>query len=674
MEKSREKEITLSRRGARKDKGRRRAVELETGLTDAAGVSDFGKKTKKDVLDGEDNKREVRKDIETKTSGDEIERGNLEEEIVERQKNIMSDSVWDEAEKELPDRIEELYDGEMVSRGGDKKDSKMENSVEENIEEAGREVSKKKYTAEEVKSMEATRAASDYTLRRIKNYEDLLDKNKTVHEKGKDEKGNEIDIIRTETSEKESDELFLEKTRQIWSEFTVHGFPKRDKKGNEIPDVVDERTDLDGRAAIELLRLAGIKNVKVKYVKQGAFEEGKINIDTGGREGVVSEDEGYTLIVDHHGEESGLDFSATKHMYELLVDMGLLKKEEYLDKLVEFVTKEDNKTYYPSELEKNFKRSYATLLGLEKHIDIKTIFNLLKGGYEKLKKFDPAYNTLPKSFLESYQIIYGKNKKVPLAEISEKRKKSIERSVEALKKMEKEGFVIDTKNDNNGGSRYGKIVIDIINGKNRSVELGYDAAVGCGYQGYLIWSPESQSFFLSTLRPIEEDFPQGFKLRGRMWMKPRGDGEPLKVSLKEVLEILAGGKFEVKGKLKKYLEQESERAKKAKDDSKRKAVVEDGREKEKDIEEKELNPEDKKRLRYAVSAYTEEAKKYSDFLGRGILRKISGKTEQERMENLKLEVENFVAEGLKKHGNETQKEIKYICQEVLKNIFDKNKK
>jgi hypothetical protein len=332
-------------------------------------------------------------------------------------------------------------------------------------------------------------------------------------------------------------------------------------------------------------------------------------------------------------------------MYELLVSMGLLKKEAHLDKIVDFVTTEDNKEYFPTDLEKNFRNSHRTLLGLEKYIDIRTIFSLLKSKYEKNKNYNPALQNLPESFLKSYQSGYGK-KKVPLMEISKKRKGAIESSIAALRQMEKDGLVVDTKNEETGEVRYGKIAVDIFEGGKRKVELGYDAAIGCGLQGYLIWSPESNSFFLSTLRPIKEDFSQGTKVRGRMYIKPRSKDDVLTVKLPEMLGALSGGKFEATGELKKYLEKEMDM--------------------ETDKEKKEWS----RVVGFAIESYIDAGMEYMKLLKSEVLAPLSGNTKEEKEESLRRDVENFVREGLRKMARKfSDEEIEHVTQESLNIIF-----
>ena len=127
---------------------------------------------------------------------------------------------------------------------------------------------------------------------------------------------------------------------------------------------------------------------------------------------------------------------------------------------------------------------------------------------------------------------------------SKEQEKVVKKLLDEIKKMDKEGRIIQSK--------YGKIDIDIDN----KVPGRIDSAVAYGCQGYLLWNPKENSFLINTLIPISDSFLQGKKIREKMWIKPRHDKEPLKLTLREILNILTDGKIRPKGKLKEYLEKE----------------------------------------------------------------------------------------------------------------------
>jgi hypothetical protein len=59
-----------------------------------------------------------------------------------------------------------------------------------------------------------------------------------------------------------------------------------------------------------------------------------------------------------------------------------------------------------------------------------------------------------------------------------------------------------------------------------------------------------------TFARIQEEFPQGRKVRESMWIKARHDTEPLRVKLGEVLKILGVKEVAMAGKLNAFLQDE----------------------------------------------------------------------------------------------------------------------
>lgn len=318
---------------------------------------------------------------------------------------------------------------------------------------------------------------------------------------------------------------FAEKTREVWRQFAVHGVFGVDKKSGQ--KTILNFTDLDGKCALGLLKLAGINTDDVIYVAPGAHIEGRINLDTGNKHGVVVEDGGKTAFFDHHTDDSGRDTSATKIVYEVLATTGLLERRKYLTEFVDFVTKVDN-GISPAEVRGYFD-SYKTIFGLRKFMK-----------FDQFVKFFRAQRK-PEEILNS-----GDLKWLGLEKRSEQLKEEIERSKRAIEELEKEGFTLDIE-------KYGKVVIDI----DKKIPHGFNAVRGLGFTGYVIWAPKEGSFFVSTSVPLEASFAQGRKIRQTMWIKPRHDTEPLRVNLKEILNELSGGTFEPQRKLKEYLEKGS---------------------------------------------------------------------------------------------------------------------
>lgn len=352
--------------------------------------------------------------------------------------------------------------------------------------------------------IELARQGAEITLSRITNYEELNAKTK-----------------------QEGDEKFLQKTRQLWKEFAVHGIIGYDK---EKKLTLTNETDLDGKGCLRLMQLAGFDISNLKYIEHGDYAEDRIYFDVGDVHGIVLKDGGKKVFIDHHTDESGKESSATKFTYELLQPLDLLKKEKYLDNLVNFITDVDNKTYFSDE--KSFRNSWKTIYGLHRYMDFPKIVELFKMGIK------------PGEMLSKENL-----KNFGLEEASKRQEKTINISVKKMQQIEKGGLVVPSR-------RFGKIVVDI----GKKVGAGYDAVQAFGCQTYVIWSPESSSFFITSRERLDkEKFGQGKPARGFMWIKPRTDKEPLKIQLADILNSLTDGKFEPEGKLKEYLEQESQK-------------------------------------------------------------------------------------------------------------------
>lgn len=153
----------------------------------------------------------------------------------------------------------------------------------------------------------------------------------------------------------EADEKFKEKTKELWNKFAVSGVLQFDKK--EGKQVLRPFTDLDGKSALGILEQAGINTTNLTYVKPGEYLEGAINLDTGDKFGVVYEEPTYTAYFDHHAPGTKEVTSTTEIVYKTMVDLGIMEKSEHIDRLVDFVTKIDNRKYPAEAFLKAPKRS-----------------------------------------------------------------------------------------------------------------------------------------------------------------------------------------------------------------------------------------------------------------------------------------------------------------------------
>jgi hypothetical protein len=310
----------------------------------------------------------------------------------------------------------------------------------------------------------------------------------------------------------------LELSRKSWKKFAVSGIYD-DKK-----DEVRKSTDVDGRSALGLFKLAGFDTSETAYLMPNQPEKGRVHVDMGSKEGFIVNDDGKTAYFDHHSHSSKRGSSATEKVYETLTALGALNRTPELESLVKFVNAEDNRSY--AKEQEYFRDSYRNLLGLSRFMSFGHLYDYFKSGRD-------ADTILTKAEIS----------KLGLEKQSNMLKANISQSFEKLKELEKNGFIVNSP-------RYGKIVVDV----DRKVSEAFRAAKAYGAGGYLIWSPYKNSMFFSTVdTPIEGHLPQGRLIRETMWIKPRGDKQPLTMNLQEVLNILTQGKLKPTGELAKYL-------------------------------------------------------------------------------------------------------------------------
>lgn len=306
----------------------------------------------------------------------------------------------------------------------------------------------------------------------------------------------------------EADKKFNEKTKEIWKDFVVSGVLQFDKK--EGKQVLKPFTDLDGRSAIGILQEAGIDTSNLTYVRPGEYLKGAINLDTGDKFGVVYEESTYTAFFDHHAKGTKQVTSTAEIVYKTMVDLGMMEKSEAMNRLVDFVTKIDNRQFPPEE----FLKSAKTILGLQRDLDFNKLLTYFKD-HES-----PTEELTPEEFEK-----YG------LKDSVEKQQKTVDEAMETLARMEKEGKVIDTK--------YGKIVVN----ENNELKVGASAAY-VKFDGIINFT--SGKSFAITLK--EKDFDeeelrnklgdkfQGKVIRGKMWLY--NETEPQKLDLKEIISCL----------------------------------------------------------------------------------------------------------------------------------------
>ena len=327
---------------------------------------------------------------------------------------------------------------------------------------------------------------------------------------------------------KETNENFVNATRELWKDFTVHGIIENNQ--------LKSKTDLDGKAATGLLKLIGMDVHKLKYVTPGDYTEGAINLDTGRKGGVQYEDETKTAFFDHHLENKNPEhISATDLVYKTIVKLDLLKNSKYLNeelpelkkkglikdpdhlrKLVEFVNRIDNKNF--PDQEKYYKDSYNNMLGLSRFVTFPKLLQFFQDGRTPIEK-------LNMDDLVKYGFKYKEGNK--LVNRQQERKSAVTSSLEGLAEIEKDGYIVKS-------NKYGEIIID----RDGKVRDGADAAYShnnCSV--YIKW--KNTGFFISSKIPFDNSFvlSQGIKVRDTMYLKP-DDGQPLNIDLGEVLDKL----------------------------------------------------------------------------------------------------------------------------------------
>lgn len=208
-----------------------------------------------------------------------------------------------------------------------------------------------------------------------------------------------------------------------------------------------------------------------------------------------------------------------------------------LEGAVEFVTHMDNGTYPGMHEAINFENSYNNLIGLSRFVGFEELMNFFENPVR-----DPL-KPLTDNELDGWPL----SQSVKLRVRSDELKERVMTSIEEVKKMEDEGWSIETNNKN----RYGRVLIDV----NNRVPLGKDAALAGGYDTYIGWNPEENGFVIHSRNKITDKFGPGFVVREHMWLKTRGS-EPIGFGLGELLGKMGVEETSLGEGLKKYLEAE----------------------------------------------------------------------------------------------------------------------
>jgi hypothetical protein len=367
--------------------------------------------------------------------------------------------------------------------------------------------------------------------------------------------------------ERAEKELIAEEAKKFLAmrELFTHGSTGYDKEKGQI--VLRRFSDLDGKCAIALLGKAGIDISKVGYLTPGEKRQGQITIDSGNADGLVSDSVEtvdpktgerkveVTTVLDHHGPYSDRGTSATKSVYKVLTELGLLKFEDEKDrknyeKAVEWVTQTDNFSF--PNMEKYFQTSDRRMIGfLKSHfITLNNLLNFADSGKE-------ITDLLDEKDLRRFGLvrdIYKKKKFVKTIDHTAERREVIKKTLESVAELEGEKWVVKTED----GKRFLVDTQDKIGGE------GQWAAASRGFDGVIRYTPETHNFFVALNKGTFDKktfagLSQGKLVRGSVFIKLAG-GEKLTVTLGDLVGRLAP-KFEPEKEtgLDKFLETEPRR-------------------------------------------------------------------------------------------------------------------
>ena len=454
----------------------------------------------------------------------------------------------------IEESVDEIFNSEEIKEYEKKKANK------ERIDKYKKEVSEAIYEIESVaqRSINREQFVLDYLMRKnaTKVAQIIEDTLKSKKYKGSrsgaeitfaqmEKHGGKYEDLNVDTAE-EGDEKFKEITRKAWKEFAVRGLLEKVRNTGDIEVKVGGNTDT--KAALFLLRRAGINTDNVTYLAPGEFEPEKINIDTGKVHGLVVLDDG-TVIIDHHGDESPLDTSATEQVYKILTDLGMLEKDEALDRYVEFVNQVDNFDYPDKEnfFKNYFKNAHKTILGVYRMLPPEKLMEFFE--YKNPKTGERLSPTEPLKKIGLMRKFGLENQPKSKKESrSHKMERLIKQRKKRLEQMERDGLIVESE-------RYGKICV-VTDGS-----VNNDATRAFGCDTIVQWDKADNAVFISSLvgKPIEDEFSQGVNIRKTMWIKPKSNEEKLTMQLSEVLEKMIDGKLEPSEKLQKLLDTNGER-------------------------------------------------------------------------------------------------------------------
>ncbi len=367
------------------------------------------------------------------------------------------------------------------------------------------------------------------------------------------------DLVGENLSREESEDLLKKKMRELMNDFTTHGIlGPPDPQTGERPLL--PKSDLDGEACLLILKKAGFDVSRIKYIRQGEEPESGWAFDVTKEHGYAVRDGGRILITNDSNKVSVKDSSA-RFIYNGLESFGLLNSKDHwgLKKFVEFVTKEDNKDYSDAEARQIIAHYSKNLIGLRRFLTTDALLQIFEEQAKESSDFNP-YHQLPMDYLQSLEerkmFVGG----MSLKDVTKKLFDSKKYSLETIKQLEEQGFVIDV------GGNVGKVLVDTgqtdaSGARKRKVGLGWEAARHEGYGAYVVFDEEGKYFSVQTVNDVDVELPQGFAVSKRYWLftgkDADGNDEKLTTSLEEILrELSKNPDYQMEASLKTALENE----------------------------------------------------------------------------------------------------------------------
>lgn len=313
-----------------------------------------------------------------------------------------------------------------------------------------------------------------------------------------------------------------EKLREGVSELVIHGERRTDKEGNEILSL---RPDLDSRASIYLIEQAGIDYKQLTFVPKGDWIDGSINIDTGEVDGpLIGEND--TVFIDHHGSERKdrkNSTSATMMTYDILLREGFLKREKYLDNLVDFVTDVDNEDYQLGR-EYFINEWWKTLYGVHKLISFDSLLNIIKSGHNPHEPFSVEQAS-------STKVQLANRSTNTLKWVCEKQRQKVNESIEGILAAREEMKIKGIKNYDK--ELFGSVLVNTVRELEQGgdkkpktldrIPLGFTSARAVGFDSYIVWHESTNGFFITSKLNLQKVFdivsklvPDAKLIRGTM--------------------------------------------------------------------------------------------------------------------------------------------------------------